>query len=678
MTALDVILRLVRAGDVIIAGDDIYGGTDRLLTYMKDHGMADVRHVDLSLGTTAQNGALTQVLRECGSRVRMVLVESPTNPLLKVADVRAIASAAHTASSQALVVVDNTMMSPALQRPLQLGADIVYDSGTKYLSGHHDVMAGVVAVDEPELSKRVAHIVNSTGTGLSPFDSFLLLRGLKTLALRMDRQQASARVVARYLDALGFKVNFPGLVSHPGRDVHFGQATGAGAVLSFTTGDVSLSERIVGATRLWGISVSFGCVNSLISMPCVMSHASISAAKRAERGLPEDLIRLCVGIEDARDLIDDLERALVDSGAIHARFDIASEPGTPGSTAFEQDAESWAVDRAMAYRRGNVLGGGVGGADDDDEEPPIVVSAPGKVILFGEHAVVHGVTAIAASVNLRCFAILTPRRDERIDIELPDIGLTKDWAIADLPWSEFASVDAAGQAAAAPNELDPRSLAALEAFLHNDGLSAPAHSAALAILYLYMAISSSSTESSSSSSSSISDRRGFSFTARSALPISAGLGSSASYASCIAASLLLLHKRASIAPSGVEASQTEHINGWAFLAEKVIHGNPSGIDNAVAIRGGAVAFARAVNGQPGRLDAVRGFKSIRFLLTDTRVPRNTKALVAGVGAKLQAQPEVYGKTLESIQAISDEAITLLSQDVPRQQLVDRLSVSSLL
>jgi cystathionine beta-lyase/cystathionine gamma-synthase len=266
MTALDIILRLIQPGDVVLAGTDIYGGTDRLLTFLKTQGGAEVRHLDLDV-----RDDLEAVLQDVGKRCKMVLVESPTNPLLKIADLRMISSLVHAASPEALVVVDNTMMSPYLQRPLNLGADIVYDSGTKYLSGHHDVMAGIIAVERDEVAKRVAFLINSTGTGLAPQDCFLLLRGLKTLSIRMDRQCATAHLVALYLDTLGFHVNFPGLASHPDRDVHYGQADGAGAVLSFTTGDVGASERIVGGTRLWGISVSFGCVNSLISMPCVMS-----------------------------------------------------------------------------------------------------------------------------------------------------------------------------------------------------------------------------------------------------------------------------------------------------------------------------------------------------------------------------------------------------------------------
>jgi cystathionine beta-lyase/cystathionine gamma-synthase len=201
----------------------------------------------------------------------MVLLESPTNPLLKIADLAGIASLVRRHAPSALIVVDNTMMSPYLQRPLDLGCDIVYDSATKYLSGHHDLMAGIIAVGSEAVHKQIAFLINSIGSGLAPFDSFLLLRGVKTISLRMDRQMATAQLVADYLDQLGFLVHYPGLAGHPKRDVHWRQATGAGAVLSFVTGDKALSERVVGGTRLWGISVSFGAVNSLISMPCLMS-----------------------------------------------------------------------------------------------------------------------------------------------------------------------------------------------------------------------------------------------------------------------------------------------------------------------------------------------------------------------------------------------------------------------
>jgi cystathionine beta-lyase len=177
-------------------------------------------------------------------------------------------------------------------------------------------MAGVIGINDVALGEKFFFMINSTGCGLAPFDSWLLLRGIKTLAVRIEKQQTSSQAVAEFLENHGFKVRYPGLKSHPQYALHWSQARGAGAVLSFETGSVALSERIVESTNLWGISVSFGCVNSLISMPCRMSHASIDPATRKERELPEDIIRLCVGIEDLNDLIDDLSQALVRAGAV--------------------------------------------------------------------------------------------------------------------------------------------------------------------------------------------------------------------------------------------------------------------------------------------------------------------------------------------------------------------------
>ena len=393
MAALDIITRLVKPNSSIIAGDDLYGGTNRLLNYLRNNNNVTVHHVD----TTDPSSILPYLTSE----VSMVLLESPTNPLLKIVDIAKISAQVKERAPDAVVVVDNTMMSPYLQRPLEHGADVVYDSATKYLSGHHDLMAGVIACNRDDLAKHIAFMINSVGNGLSPFDSFLLLRGVKTLAIRMDRQQATARLVAEMLHGLGFTVFYPGLDSHPDKDIHERIADGSGAVLSFTTGDNSLSEKIVAATRLWGISVSFGCVNSLISMPCVMSyvtlyprpfgraqppffrrHASIDPATRAARGLPEDLIRLCVGIEDSGDLLDDLEHALFEAGAVELstltdqRY-IRAKPRTvdPISRAVEKLTEDLT---SIGTKR-------------PKERREWLVSAPGKVILFGEHAVVHGV-----------------------------------------------------------------------------------------------------------------------------------------------------------------------------------------------------------------------------------------------------------------------------------------------
>lgn len=302
MGALDVITRLLRPGDEVVTGDDLYGGTNRLLKYLATNGGIIVHHVDTTKPESVQ--------RVVGSKTAMVLLETPTNPLIKIVDIPAISKLAHEANSEALVAVDNTMLSPLLQNPLELGADIVYESGTKYLSGHHDLMAGVLAVNSSAIGDKLYFTINASGCGLAPFDSWLLMRGIKTLKVRMEQQQSNAQRIAEFLESHGFKVRYPGLKSHPQYELHNSMARGAGAVLSFETGSIQVSERIVEAAKLWAISVSFGCVNSLISMPCRMSHASIDAKTRKERALPEDIIRLCVGIEDAEDLIDDLSRAV--------------------------------------------------------------------------------------------------------------------------------------------------------------------------------------------------------------------------------------------------------------------------------------------------------------------------------------------------------------------------------
>ncbi|QDS69468.1 homoserine O- acetyltransferase [Venturia effusa] len=320
MTALDVITRILRPGDEVVTGDDLYGGTHRLLKYLSSNGGVIVHHVD-----TTNPEAVKAVLSD---KTAMVLLETPTNPLIKIVDIPTIARYVHDRNASALVVVDNTMLSPMLLNPLELGADIVYESGTKYLSGHHDLMAGVLAVNDNALGDKLYFTINATGVGLAPNDAFLLMRGLKTLAIRMERQQNNAHLVANFLETHGFKVRYPGLKSHPQYELHHSMARGAGAVLSFETGDIKLSERIVESAKLWAISVSFGCVNSLISMPCRMSHASIDAKTRAEREMPEDIIRLCVGIEDAEDLIDDLRRALVQAGAVKVTLD-GIEPFNP-------------------------------------------------------------------------------------------------------------------------------------------------------------------------------------------------------------------------------------------------------------------------------------------------------------------------------------------------------------
>ncbi|KAK4704939.1 cysteine-S-conjugate beta-lyase, partial [Phenoliferia sp. Uapishka_3] len=654
MGALDVIFRLLKPGDEIIAGNDLYGGSNRLLTYLKSHNGIITHHVP-----TTDPAALLPYLTSPTSNVTMVLLETPTNPLLQIADIAAISALVHKHRPDAIVVVDNTMMSPYLQRPLEHGADLVYDSGTKYLSGHHDLMAGVISCNREDIAKGIAFTINSIGNGLPPFDAFLLLRGVKTLALRLDRQQATSHVVAEYLHKLGFKVNYPGLAGHPGKEIHDRLASGAGAVLSFETGDKALSERIVGAARLWGISVSFGCVNSLISMPCLMSHASIDPKIRKERNLPEDLIRLCVGIEDVDDLIDDLEAALLEAGAIR----VMDEAGTRSSLERVKSDSEREEEALIAGLEDISVEGGV---------ESLIVSAPGKVILFGEHAVVHGITAIAGSVDLRCYCLAESRRDGRVGLSLPDLQFDQSWDIESLPWDLVSPSAKAPRADSTP---DVALIAALNKIVKDAPLQAA--QAAVAFLYLYLNLS-------------VHRRPAQTFTVRSALPIGAGLGSSAAFSVCVSSALLYTHEHLSLprlpasTPTlhhgrrAVTFEQADVVNAWAFSAEKILHGTPSGVDNTVSAHGGAIGFTKAVKGRDGGMEGLHGFKSIRFLLTDTKVPRDTKTLVAGVARRKLEDPDLVNPILKSIQAISDEARrcltdTEMSRDVQfstLEQLID--------
>jgi cystathionine beta-lyase len=296
--------RLLRAGEHIIAGNDLYGGTVRLLDQVLSRAGISASYVD-----TTDCKAVEVARRE---RTRLVLIETPTNPLLQICDIRGLARVAH--SAEAILAVDNTMLSPCFQQPLALGADVVIHSATKFLCGHSDVTAGALITDNSQLHRQLAFQQNAEGAGLSPFESWLLLRGMKTLALRVTRQSASAHEIAHFLfesrQAFGVEnVYYPSLTSHLGHPLHRSQATGDGAVISFTTGDPSLSERLVSTLQLFDIAVSFGSVHSTISLPAKMSHASIPQSLRERMGPPPDLVRLSVGIEDVSDLIDDLTQA---------------------------------------------------------------------------------------------------------------------------------------------------------------------------------------------------------------------------------------------------------------------------------------------------------------------------------------------------------------------------------
>ena len=311
MAALTALTRIAKSGEEIIAGDDLYGGTVRLLDRIASHQNISVRYVDTTRGD--------EVRSVVTGRTRFILVETPSNPLIRISDISELSSIAR--ETGAYLAVDNSMLSPVLQHPLYFGADIVVHSATKFLSGHSDVTAGALITNNATLHQQIAFQQNAEGAGLSPFESWLLLRGLKTLALRVERQSSSAEKIARFLQTRTevTQVFYPGLTDHPGDEIHKVQARGHGAVVSFTTGDEELSTDIVQSTKLFKVAVSFGSVGSTISLPCRMSHASIPRALRHRLAPPSDLVRLSVGIEDADDLLEDLQRAF-DSSVASAKL----------------------------------------------------------------------------------------------------------------------------------------------------------------------------------------------------------------------------------------------------------------------------------------------------------------------------------------------------------------------
>ena len=301
MAAIAALTGLLSPGDEIVAGNDLYGGTVRLFDQVLTSRGVAVNYVDAT--------DLAAVQAKLTSRTKLIWIETPSNPFLRISDIEGLAELAHR--SEAILVVDNSMLSPFLQQPLQSGADVVAHSATKFLCGHSDVTAGALITNNKALHQRLAFLQNAEGAGLSPFDSWLLLRGMKTLALRVEKQTLSAQLIAERLTQFaGVKrVYYPGLAEHEGYELNRCQAKGPGAVISFTTGDPQFSQRIVESTQLFEIAVSFGSVGSVISLPCHMSHASVPKALRGQLAPPPDLIRLSVGIEDVDDLIEDLVQA---------------------------------------------------------------------------------------------------------------------------------------------------------------------------------------------------------------------------------------------------------------------------------------------------------------------------------------------------------------------------------
>ena len=322
MAALSSLTRLVKSGEQILAGDDMYGGTYRLLDQVAPRNGIEASYVDVT-----DLECVERAFKKCA---RLLLIETPTNPLQRIVDVRAMSTIAH--AHGALLAVDNSLLSPWLQKPLELGADIVVHSATKHLCGHGDVMAGALIVREAHLGSEIAFLQNAEGNALAPFDSWLLLRGMKTLGVRLERAQATAARIAQFLVAHPAVkcVHYAGLESHAGRALHFRQASGAGSLVSFETGDAQLSKRLVESLQMFTIAVSFGNVSSSVSLPCRMSHKTIPASVRAAHALPDDLVRLSIGLESEEDLIDDLEAAL-DSAQSHGRA-INAKTSLPTST----------------------------------------------------------------------------------------------------------------------------------------------------------------------------------------------------------------------------------------------------------------------------------------------------------------------------------------------------------
>jgi len=304
LAATTVLLQTLSAGDHVVAGDNLYGGTYRLFDrVLRRHG------IEFSFVPSNDTGAIQEAFRPA---TRMVFVETPTNPMMQLTDIAAVSASARRRGIR--VVVDNTFMSPYFQRPLELGADVVLHSVTKYLNGHSDMVGGALVLNDDELAEQIRFLQNAAGAVPGPMDCFLALRGTKTLALRMQRHEENARELSRALAAHP-RVNavyYPGLESHPQHALARRQASGFGGMISFVPGDGSLEagKRVFDRFRLFARAESLGGVESLVCHPASMTHASVPREKRLAMGFADGLLRLSVGIEDVQDLRADLDWAL--------------------------------------------------------------------------------------------------------------------------------------------------------------------------------------------------------------------------------------------------------------------------------------------------------------------------------------------------------------------------------
>jgi cystathionine gamma-synthase len=302
MAAVATLMELFAPGDHIIATDDLYGGSIRLFSHISKKNGVDVTYLN--------TGDPAAVERAITARTRAVFVETPTNPMMFVTDIAAVASLLR--GKDILLIVDNTFLTPYFQQPLALGADIVLHSGTKYLGGHNDTLAGFLVTADAAIAERLRFIHKTIGACLAPFDSFLLIRGMKTLALRMERAQANAIALADWLTAQRkvAAVYYPGLKTHPAYSVSVRQATGFGAMISFETDTEETARRILENVRLILFAESLGGVETLITYPMLQTHADVPREEREARGIHERLLRISVGIENSGDIIADLDQAM--------------------------------------------------------------------------------------------------------------------------------------------------------------------------------------------------------------------------------------------------------------------------------------------------------------------------------------------------------------------------------
>ncbi len=302
MSATDAVLKLVKAGDHVIVGDNTYGGTYRLFSKILSNYGIEFDYVDTS--------DVTNVERAFKPQTKMVFVETPTNPIMTVTDLKAVSDVSHAHGVR--VVCDNTFMSPYLQRPMEFGVDIVVHSTTKYLNGHSDSIGGFAALNNEEDAEWIKFVQNGIGAILSPFDSFLVLRGTKTLAVRMEAHDKNGRAVAAFLEEHPKvqKVYYPGLPSHPQHELARIQQKGFGGMVAFETGSLESAKKVLENVKVCTLAESLGGVESLISHPATMTHASVPFEKRQSLGITDGLVRVSVGIEDIEDILEDLDQAL--------------------------------------------------------------------------------------------------------------------------------------------------------------------------------------------------------------------------------------------------------------------------------------------------------------------------------------------------------------------------------